>query len=1067
MPRRSDIKKVLLIGSGPIQIGQAAEFDYSGSQACKTLKEEGISVVLVNSNPATIMTDPEMADKIYIEPIDVDIISKIIEKERPDGLIAGLGGQTALNISTELKEKGIIDKYGIKFLGTSFESILNAEDRNRFKDLMVKINEPVPKSKAINSVQEAIAVSESLGFPLIIRPAYTLGGTGGGIANNLEELKEIVKGGLNKSRIHQVLLEESIGGWKEIEYEVIRDAKDTCVTVCNMENIDPMGIHTGESIVVAPSQTLTDDEHQMLRTASLKIIRALGVEGGSNIQFALRNGEYRVIEVNPRVSRSSALASKATGYPIARVATKIAIGLTLDEIQNDVTKTTFASFEPSLDYVVVKIPRWPFDKFPQANRQLTTHMKSTGETMAIGRTFEEALMKALRSLDIYDDLWIEYNKDDAERHIRLPTNERIFAIYNSLKKGYFSVDEIVSMTNIDPFFVKKIKKIVTMEENLKKDLKTNYIETKRMGFADEAIAKITGKKIDEIYELRKEKSVNVTYKMVDTCSAEFEAKTPYYYSTYERSCELVPSDKKKVLIIGSGPIRIGQGIEFDYCTVHAVLALKEEGIETHIINNNPETVSTDYDTSDKLFFDPITLEDVINVIEKERYYGVMVQFGGQTSVNIAVSLKDEIEKRGLNTRILGTSPEGINIAEDRDLFSAFLKRLNIKQPKNGIARSFYDAKKVAREIGYPVLVRPSYVLGGRAMEIVYDEEELERYMREAVKVTREHPVLIDKFLENAIEIDVDLVSDGSDVLIGAIMEHIEEAGIHSGDSACVIPPQSLTKQEIEEIERISREIALNLRTIGLLNIQMALKAGEIYVLEANPRSSRTIPYVSKATGLPLAKIAAKCMIGRTLREMGYLDNKNKKVNKHVAVKEVVLPFDMLDGVDPVLSPEMKSTGEVMGIDYKFGLAFFKAELAANNELPLNGTVFISVGDEFKPKIVNLSKRLKDYGLSIITTKGTGQYLSEHGIETKIVKKVNEGNPNILDIIEKREISLIINILSSKRSRKDDYSIRKAAIGSKIPYITTLQAAKAAVDAIEILKYDKMAIKSLKEYISDF
>jgi len=1065
MPIRSDINKVLLIGSGPIQIGQAAEFDYSGSQACKTLKEEGISVVLINSNPATIMTDPEMADKIYIEPIDINIISKIIEKERPDGLIAGFGGQTALNVSTELKERGIVDKYGVEFLGTSFESILNAEDRNRFKDLMINIKEPIPKSKAINSSEEAVAASEVLGFPLIIRPAYTLGGTGGGVANNLKELKEVVRRGLNKSRIHQVLLEESIGGWKEIEYEVIRDAKDTCITICNMENIDPMGIHTGESIVVAPAQTLTDIEHQMLRTASLKIIRALKVEGGSNIQFALKNGEYRVIEVNPRVSRSSALASKATGYPIARVATKIAIGLYLDEIQNDITKTTFASFEPVLDYVVVKIPRWPFDKFPQADKRLTTHMKSTGEAMAIGRTFEEALMKALRSLDIFEDLWTEYSKEDAEKHIKLPTNERIFAIYNSLKREYFSIDEIADITNIDPFFLKKIKKIVTMEENLKKDAKMNFALAKRMGFPDDVIAKITDKTIDEIHKLKRENNNKVTYKMVDTCSAEFEAKTPYFYSTYEKSCELVATDSKKVLIIGSGPIRIGQGIEFDYCTVHAVLSLKEENIETHIINNNPETVSTDYDTSDKLFFDPITLEDVMNVIEKENYYGVMVQFGGQTSVNLAVSLKEEIERRGLYTKILGTSPEDINVAEDRDLFSAFLKRLNIKQPKNGIARSFEDAKKVAKEIGYPVLVRPSYVLGGRAMEIVYDEEELERYMKEAVKVTREHPVLIDKFLENAIEIDVDLVSDGSDVLIGAIMEHIEEAGIHSGDSACVIPPQSLSEKEIDEIEKISKEIALNLKTIGLLNIQIAIKDGEIYVLEANPRSSRTIPYVSKATGLPLAKIAAKCMVGRSLKELGYLDAKERK--KHVAVKEVVLPFDMLDGVDPILSPEMKSTGEVMGIDYKFGLAFFKAELAANNELPLNGTVFISVGDEFKPKIVDLSKRLQDYGFSIITTKGTGKYLYEHGIETDNVKKVNEGDPNIIDLIERGDVSLIINILSSKRSRKDDYSIRKAAIGSKIPYITTLQAAKAAVDAIKILKYDKMAIKSLKEYISDF
>ena len=1063
MPKRKDIKKVLLIGSGPIQIGQAAEFDFSGSQACKALREEGVSVVLVNSNPATIMTDPDMADKIYIEPIVPEIVAKIIEKERPDGLIAGLGGQTGLNISVELQEMGIIDKYGVEFLGTSFEAIYDAEDRNKFKETMQRIGEAVPRSKAVNSVGDAIEASERLGFPLIIRPAYTLGGKGGGAAKNLDELKEIVEKGLNRSRINQVLIEESIAGWKEIEYEVMRDAKDTCITICNMENLDPMGIHTGESIVVTPSQTLTDVEYQMLRTASIKIIRALKVEGGCNIQFALKDGEYRVIEVNPRVSRSSALASKATGYPIARVTSKIAIGMHLDEIQNDVTKSTPASFEPTIDYVVVKIPRWPFDKFRFADSRLTTSMKSTGETMAIGRTFEEALMKALRSLEVSEELGKIYSRKRTEELIRTPTNERLFAIYNALKMRYFDVETISEMSGIDPLFIEKIRNIVELEKKLERDPNLeNLWKAKRLGLTDERIAGLTGRRREDISDLRRRKKMDVTYKTVDTCSAEFEAKTPYYYSTYESSCELNPSDKKKVLIIGSGPIRIGQGIEFDYCTVHAVLALKEEGIETHIINNNPETVSTDYDTSDKLFFDPITLEDVMNVIEKENPYGVMVQFGGQTSVNLALSLKRELERRGLETKILGTSPEDMNVAEDRDLFSELLRYLGVRQPKNGVAMSFDEAKKVAKEVGYPVLVRPSYVLGGRAMEIVYDEEELEGYVKEAVKVTREHPILIDKFLENAIEIDVDAVSDGREVLIGAVMEHIEEAGIHSGDSACIIPPQSIGKEDIKKVEDIVKRVTLALNTVGLINMQMAIKDGDIYVLEANPRSSRTIPYVSKATGLPLAKIAARCMVGRFIGEMGY----EKREQRHIAVKEVVLPFDMLPGVEPILGPEMRSTGEVMGIDYDLGLAFFKAELAASNALPTGGTVFISVCDEMKPKIREIAVRLKDLGFSIIATSGTRKHLNEYEV-VKEVKKVGEGSPDILDVIEGGEVSLIVNILSSKRSRKDDYSIRKAAINFKIPYITTIQAAKASLDAIDIIKKNKMTTKSLKEYIGGF
>lgn len=1065
MPKSESIKKVLLIGSGPIQIGQAAEFDFSGSQACRALREEGVQVVLVNSNPATIMTDFEMADVIYIEPLLTDVVAKIVEKERPDGIVAGLGGQTGLNITAELAEAGILSKYKVQVLGTPLEAIYNAEDRERFKQMMERIEEPVPRGFTVTSLDGAEAVAKELGLPIIVRPSYTLGGTGGGIARTMEELREIVSYGLQVSRIHQVLLEESVLGWKEIEYEVMRDAKDTCITICNMENLDPIGIHTGESIVVTPSQTLTDEEHQMLRSAAIKIIRALNVEGGCNIQFALKEDSYRVIEVNPRVSRSSALASKATGYPIARVAAKIAIGLQLDEIRNDVTKETPASFEPAIDYVVVKIPRWPFDKFPSADRTLTTSMKSTGEVMAIGRTFEEALQKALRSLEIdkgfgYDD----WSDDELKFFLKTPTDDRIFAIHDALKRG-FSLNEISELSSIDPFFIKKIEKIVSFEAKLQKDLEGNLRYAKRLGFSDEQIAQLTGRSRSDINDLRREKHIIPTYKMVDTCAAEFEAKTPYFYSTYEEECELKSSNRKKVLIIGSGPIRIGQGIEFDYCTVHAVKALKEEGIEAQIINNNPETVSTDYDTSDKLFFEPLTLEDVMNVIEKERHESLMVQFGGQTSVNLAAPLKRELERIGSKTAILGTDPERIDAAEDRKRFSKLLLQLNIPQAESGYATSIEGAKEVASRIGFPVLVRPSYVLGGRAMQIVYDIKDLIRYMHEAVRVSKEKPILIDKFLEKAIEVDIDAVSDGEEVLIGAIMEHIEEAGVHSGDSSCVIPPQSLSKDVIEKIKDYVRKIAISLKIKGLLNIQMAIKDDVVYVLEVNPRSSRTIPYVAKATGIQLAKIATKVMLGHKLRDLGVME----RGVGHVAVKEVVLPFSKLKGVDTVLGPEMKSTGEVMGINRGFDKAFYKAELAAYNPLPTdsNSTVFVSVCDEDKEDVVEVARKLQEVGISIVGTDGTVNYLRQRGVEARELKKIQEGSPNVLEMMHAQTVNLVINTLTGKQSSKDSYQIRRSCIDLGIPYLTTIPAAKAAASAIAKMNESQgtIEVKSINEYFA--
>ena len=1064
MPKRKDIKKVLLIGSGPIMIGQGAEFDFSGSQACRSLREEGIKVVLVNSNPATIMTDSDMADAIYIEPLEPQIVAKIIEKERPDGIIAGLGGQTGLNITTEIAEMGVLEKFNVELLGTSLQAIKDSEDRDLFKRKMISIGEKVPRSKAVNTIEDALTTIDELGLPLIIRPAYTLGGAGGGIAYTKEELIEITERGLKRSRIHQVLIEESIIGWKEFEYEVMRDKNDTCIVICNMENIDPMGIHTGESIVVTPSQTLSDVDHQKLRSTSIKIIRALGIEGGCNIQFAVRDDEVRIVEVNPRVSRSSALASKATGYPIARVTAKIAIGMTLDEITNDITKKTPASFEPTIDYTVVKIPRWPFDKFVTADKHLTTAMKSTGEVMAFGRTIEEALQKAVRSLEV--DMYFgykEWSKEEILEILRHPTHERIFVIYYALQKG-MPADEISRITNIDPFFIRKIQNIIDTEGTLKVDISPmNLRKAKRMGFSDERIAFLSGKTREEINDLRRGHGIIPTYKMVDTCSAEFAAATPYYYSTYEDQCEAAPTNRKKVLIIGSGPIRIGQGIEFDYCTVHAVTALREEGIETHILNNNPETVSTDYDTSDKLFFEPLTLEDVMNVIDRERPYGVMVQFGGQTSVNLAIPLKKELERRtDLNTVILGTTPDDMDIAEDRGRFNAMMKTLGISQPEAGCAVNFSQAFNEAKRIGYPVLVRPSYVIGGRAMEIVYDERDLERYLKEAVKVSNEHPVLIDDFLDNAIEIDVDAICDGKDVLIGAIMEHIEEAGIHSGDSACVIPPQSLKPEIIATVRDYVKKIALALHVVGIINIQMATKNGIVYVLEANPRSSRTIPFVSKATGVPLAKIAARVMAGHTLKELGITGDVTPK---HVSVKEVLLPFDKLPGADPLLGPEMKSTGEVMWIDYDFGKAFYKAEWAADNKLPLTGTVFMSIRDTDKALIVRVAKKMQDAGLHILGTRGTVRYLEEKGIKIDVIKKVSEGSPNVVDLIHIKKVDLIINTPTSKQAVKDGFQIRRAAVDFGVPYITTIQAALAAADAIEAMNNGEITIKSIGEYHS--
>ncbi|MBU4343108.1 MAG: carbamoyl-phosphate synthase large subunit [Candidatus Omnitrophica bacterium] len=1067
MPKRTDIKKILIIGSGPIVIGQACEFDYSGTQACKALKEEGFEVVLINSNPATIMTDPETAPFTYIEPITPEVLEKIIIKERPDAVLPTLGGQTGLNTAMKAKEMGILDKYNVQMIGADYDTIKKAEDRKLFKKAMLKIGLDLPKSALAYNMDEANEALKKIGLPLIIRPSFTLGGTGGGIATTKEEFEQIVLLGLKSSMISEILIEESILGWKEYELEVMRDKKDNVVIVCSIENFDAMGIHTGDSITVAPIQTLTDKEYQAMRNASIAIIREIGVEtGGSNIQFAVnpKSGRMVVIEMNPRVSRSSALASKATGFPIAKFAAKLAVGYTLDEIQNDITKKTPASFEPTIDYCVVKIPRFTFEKFPEAKDVLGISMKSVGETMAIGRTFKEALQKALRGLEIGHgglDNKLDY-RDIPDKKIELrlkePNASRIFYIKYALQRGY-SVDKIYELTGIDPWFLHNIKEIVDFE----KELSTiNYqlsaeklLKAKQYGFSDFQIAKIANSDELSIRELRKKQGIVTTFKLVDTCAAEFEAYTPYYYSTYEEECEARVSKKKKIMILGGGPNRIGQGIEFDYCCCHASFALKELGYETIMVNSNPETVSTDYDTSDKLYFEPLTFEDVMNIIDKEKPDGVIVQLGGQTPLNLA----HRLEKAG--APIIGTSVKSIDKAENREKFSRVLKKLNISQPANGSTASKQTTLKIAKKIGYPVIVRPSYVLGGRAMRIVYNEQELKEFVEHIEDISKEKPILIDKFLEDAIEVDVDAISDGKLTVVGGIMEHIEEAGVHSGDSACVLPPYTLSDDIIETINTHTLSLARELKVKGLLNIQFAVKKDKVYALEVNPRASRTIPFVSKATGVSLAKIAAKVMTGKSLKELRFTEQKEIK---HISVKESVMPFTKFSGVDILLGPEMKSTGEVMGIDMSFGNAFYKAQLAAGQDLPLEGKVFISVKNDDKRNIVFIAKKLFDLGFDIIATKGTHKALSSNNIDARLVGKISERDEKLLDLIRKNELKLIINTPSGKKGQSDMKPIRSLAVQYGVPCITTMQGAQAAVNGIESIIKCGFEVKAIQEYI---
>ncbi len=1069
MPKRTDINKILIIGAGPIIISQACEFDYSGTQACKALKEEGFEVVLINSNPATIMTDPEVADRTYIEPVTPEALEKVIAKERPDALLPTLGGQTGLNTAVEAARMGILDKYNVEMIGASDEAIKKAEDRELFRDAMNKIGLRIPHSGFASTMDEVEKVAAEIGFPIIVRPSFTLGGTGGGVAYNPEELALLAKHGLDASLITQVMLEESVLGWKEYELEVMRDHAGNVVIICSIENIDPMGIHTGDSITVAPIQTLSDKEYQKMRDASIAIMQEIGVDtGGSNVQFAVhpKTGEMIVVEMNPRVSRSSALASKATGFPIAKIAAKLAVGFTLDEIKNDITGETLACFEPSIDYCVVKIPRWTFEKFSEAEDILSTAMKSVGETMAIGRTFKEALQKGLRSLETGRAGFGADGKDPApgslsetelEFKLSTPNSERIFYLKYALENG-MSIDRINNLTGIDPWFLWQMKQIVEFEKEIVlagPDLPREILEkAKKWGFSDVQLAFLTKKSEEAVEKKRKQLGIVPVYKLVDTCAAEFKASTPYYYSTYETECEARVSDRKKVIILGGGPNRIGQGIEFDYCCVHASFALREENIESIMVNSNPETVSTDYDTSDKLYFEPLTKEDVIHIVEKEKPFGVIVQFGGQTPLNLATAL----EKHGVP--ILGTSPESIDRAEDRDLFQAMLKKLNIAQPDNGIATSFPEAKKVAQRISYPVMVRPSFVLGGRAMKIVYNEKELEEYFNLAVLASPDHPVLIDQFLEDAFELDVDAISDGEKTIIGGIMEHIEEAGIHSGDSSCVLPPYSISEKHIKEMTRAARALAKELNVVGLMNIQFGIMNEKLYVIEVNPRASRTIPFVSKATGVPLAKLATKVMLGRTLDELGLTE---EIIPSHFSVKEAVMPFDRFPKVDPILGPEMKSTGEVMGIDADLGAAVAKAQLGAGQNLPESGTVFISVQDSDKKKILPLAKEFIEMGFKLMATDGTAAFLEEHSIPAKPVKKVSAGRPNVVDAIKNNEIQFILNTGVSSQTKLDGYEIRRAAVRFKIPYSTTTDGTRAMCMAIRALKKQSLTVKAIQDY----
>ncbi len=1085
MPRRTDIRSILLIGSGPIIIGQACEFDYSGTQACKALKEEGYRVILINSNPATIMTDPDFADRTYIEPITLDVVEKVIECERPDALLPTMGGQTALNTAIGLAKRGVLAKYGVKLIGASVEAIHKAEDRDAFRQAMWKIGLRVPDSGVATSLLEAEEQLKRIGFPAIVRPSFTLGGTGGNIAYNVEEFRRHVEWGLAMSPVRQVLIEQSVIGWKEFELEVMRDLKDNVVIVCPIENLDPMGVHTGDSITVAPAITLTDREYQRLRDASVRIIREIGVDtGGSNIQFGINpaNGEMVVIEMNPRVSRSSALASKATGFPIAKIAAKLAVGYTLDEITNDITGVTKASFEPTIDYVVVKIPRFAFQKFPGADPTLTTQMKSVGEVMAIGRTFKESLQKAIRSMEVDQfGLMSKMNLDggipaDLDREaamtqvrnaVRTPLPDRLWRLADGMRLGMTN-EELFGLTKIDPWFLGQIREIVEFEAKLvacRPHAKTKglepvlLMEAKTLGFSDERIAQLVGVEQATVRSWRLALSAEphacgVTYKRVDTCAAEFEAHTPYLYSTYERECESRPTNRKKVIILGGGPNRIGQGIEFDYCCVHAAMALREEGVETIMVNCNPETVSTDYDTSDRLYFEPLTEEDVLNIIRREQPIGVVLQFGGQTPLKLAMSLS----RAGVP--ILGTSPDAIDRAEDRERFRDLLNKLGLRQAESGTARSVEEAVAIAARITYPVMVRPSYVLGGRAMQIVYDEAGLLAYMGSAVKASDKHPVLIDKYLRDAIEVDADAISDGTTVVVAGIMEHIEEAGVHSGDSACSLPPYTLPAGVIEEIRRQMTALALELGVVGLMNAQFAVKDDNIYVLEVNPRGSRTVPFVSKAIGKPLAKLAMKVMVGKSLEQLNFT---TAPAPTHLSVKEAVFPFTKFAGVDVLLGPEMKSTGEVMGIDSDFGWAFVKSQAGAGAILPTDGTAFISVKHEDRELACDVARRLTKLGFRITATSGTAEYLKEQGMAVDTVNKVHEGRPHVVDHIKNGEVALVVNTVRTATAQADSLSIRREALHKGVPYYTTMRGALAATMGIEALVKKGLAIRALQEY----
>jgi len=1107
MPKRTDIKKILLIGSGPIIIGQACEFDYSGTQACKALREEGYEVVLVNSNPATIMTDPEMADRTYIEPITWQVVEKIIAKERPDALLPTLGGQTALNTAMDLHKHGVLEKYGVEMIAANAEVIDKAEDRSKFKNLMIKLGLDVPKSAIAHSLSEALQVLDDIGLPCVLRPSFTMGGTGGGIAYNREEFISIVSHGLEMSPTHEVLVEESVIGWKEFELEVMRDRADNVVIICAIENLDPMGVHTGDSITVAPIQTLSDKEYQRMRDAAKAIIREIGVEtGGSNIQFAIdpANGRMIVIEMNPRVSRSSALASKATGFPIAKIAAKLAVGYTLDELKNDITRETPACFEPTIDYVVTKIPRFNFEKFPEADPTLTTQMKSVGETMAIGRSFKESLQKALRGLEVGRfglgcdrlDRWGTSNQPTMEEivgKLATPNAERIWHVRYALKAG-MSVEEVHTRTNIDPWFLNQILDLVVMEDTLKHRASLEaadfelLLAAKQHGFIDRQLANIWNTSEQAVREKRQALGIVAVFKLVDTCAAEFEAYTPYYYSTYEAPIRTVKdegermkdgsaessfilhrssfaddeirpfSGRPRIMILGGGPNRIGQGIEFDYCCVQAVMALRANGFETVMVNSNPETVSTDYDTSDHLFFEPLTVEDVLNICDRVRPTGVIVQFGGQTPLNLAKALEN------LGVPIIGTSVESIDIAEDREKFSKLIEELNIRQPASGTTQDLQEALHIARKLTFPVLVRPSFVLGGRAMEIVYDEGEFAKFAKFALEASSGRPILIDKFLESAVEVDVDCLSDGNRVVIGGVMQHIEEAGIHSGDSACVIPPHSLPAAIIEDIKRHSRALATALKVKGLMNIQFAVAGAygptpEIYVLEANPRASRTIPFVSKASGVPLARLAALVMVGKTLDELGV---KDEVVPTHFSVKESVFPFNKFPGVDIILGPEMRSTGEVMGIDDHFPMAFAKAQMAASAPLPASGTIFISVADRDKADVLPIARQFAEMGYKLLSTRGTAKVLKEAGIPVTEIPKIQEGRPNLLDRMKNGEIQMILNTPTGRGRRTDETRIRAAAVAHRVTAITTLSAAEAAVQACRALRQQEFLVMSLQE-----